>query len=159
MRNSAGVAGMMTLVGFAAMAAVAAEPSPFVGEWHWNQAASTSVPGEPLPREVVLKVSSADTAHVAWTLITVDAKGGRHVQPFNGSGDGKPVPVVDATDGATDAFTVTASTFDSVYADRDGATDRSSCTLSADHKLMTCRGTESDGKGHSVDYVDVYDRK
>jgi hypothetical protein len=81
------------------------------------------------------------------------------VQSFNGTGDGKPVPVTGSPDASTGAFTVTAATLDSVYTNRDGSTDRASCSLSADRKKMTCRGTESDGKGHSASYVDVYDRK
>jgi hypothetical protein len=151
--------GILTLTACAAVAAAAAEPNPFLGEWHWNKAASTSAPGEPLPRELVLKITSADTAHVAWTLSTVDEKGERHVQSFSGTGDGKPAAVTDAPDGLTGAFTVTANMLDAVYHYANGSTDHASCSLSADRKKLTCRGTENDGKGHSATYVDVYDRK
>lgn len=151
------IVGLSTLAACAALAAAAAEPSPFVAEWHWNKAASTSVPGEPLPREVVLNITSADAAHVEWTLTTIDEKGARDVQSFSGTGDGKPG--AGSPDGSTRAFTVTATTLDSVDQYADGGADRASCSLSADRKKLTCRGTESDGKGHSVSYVDVYDRK
>ena len=149
--------GLSTLAACAAIAAAAAEPTPFVGEWHWNKAASTSVPGDPLPREVVLTITSADAAHVEWTLTTIDEKGARNVESFSGTGDGKPT--TGSPDGSTRAFTVTAATLDSVYQYADGGADRASCSLSTDRKKLTCRGSESDGKGHSVSYVDVYDRK
>jgi len=154
MRIRSLAAGLLTL---AASAAMAADPSPFVGEWHWNKTASTSVPGEPLPREVVLNIASADRAHVQWTLTTVDDKGASDVQSFTGTGDGKPI--TGSPDGATRAFTVTPATLDSVYRYPDGGSDSASCSLSADRKKLTCRGSESDGKGHSATYVDVYDRK
>jgi hypothetical protein len=140
-------------------AAVAAEPSPFIGAWHWNPSASVEVPGEPQPRDVVLDITRADPAGVAWRLTILDEKGEREVQSFNGPGDGKPVAVEGRSDGSTGAFTVTASEMDSVYAYPGGATDRSRCALSPDRKRMTCRGTESDGKGHAANYVDVYDRQ
>jgi hypothetical protein len=158
MRNRPIVAGILILTTCASVTA-AAEPGPFVAEWHWNKAESTSAAGEAMPREMVLNITSADPAHVVWTLTAVDDKGVRRVQSFTGAGDGKPVPIAGSTDGSTTAFTVTAAKLDSVSASPDGSTDRSSCSLSVDRKKMTCRGTESDGKGHSATYVDVYDRK
>jgi hypothetical protein len=158
MRTRSIVAGLVIMVAGAA-ASAAAEQTPFVGEWHWNGAESVSVPGEPLPREVVLDITGADAAHVVWTLTIVDEKGERHMQSFSGAGDGRPAPVTGSTDGSQGAFTVTPTTLGIVYTYRGGASDRSSCTLSADRRKMTCRGTENDGKGHSASYVDVYDRK
>lgn len=158
MRLRSIVAGLLIAAAGVA-AAAAAEPTPFVGEWHWNGAESANVPGEPLPREVVLDITSADAAHVVWTLTIVDEKGEPHRQSFSGPGDGKPAPVTGSTDGSEGAFTVTPATLDIVYTYRGGASDRSSCTLSADRRKMTCRGTENDGKGHAAGYVDVYDRK
>lgn len=159
MRNRPIVAAILTLTTCASVAVPAAEPGPFVGEWHWNKAESTSAAGEAPPREMVLNITSADPAHVVWSLTVVDEKGERHQQSFSGAGDGKPVPVPGSTDGSTTAFTVTTTKLESASASADGSTDRSSCSLSADRKKMTCRGTESDGKGHSGTYVDVYDRK
>ncbi len=159
MRNRSIAAGMVILGVGAAASVAAAEPSPFVGEWHWNKTASISAPGEPPPREVVLTITSADAAHVTWRLTMIDEKGERHVQSFSGTGDGKSAPVAGTSDGSMGAFTVTATLLDSVYTYPGGASDRSSCSVSADRKTMTCRGIESDGKGHFAAYVDVYDRK
>jgi len=156
MRIRSIVYGIAILVAGAA-AAGAAAPSPFVAEWHWNKGASTSIPGEPSPHEVVLNITSADPAHVEWTLTTVDENGARAVQTFSGAGDGKPV--TGSPDGSTRAFTVTATSLDSVYRYPDGSSDSASCSLSTDRKKLTCRGSESDGKGHSATYVDVYDRR
>jgi hypothetical protein len=153
------IAALILTVSACAAVAAAAEPSPFVGEWHWNKAASRDASGEPQPREMVLAITSADAAGVAWTLTTIEENGERHVQSFKGPGDGKPVPIAGSTNGSTGAFTMTATTLDSVYADRDGNTDSARCSLSADRHQMTCRGTESDGKGRSAAYVDIYDRK
>lgn len=139
-------------------AALAADEGAFAGEWHWNKAESSVIPGEPLPREVVLRIASATPARVQWTLTRTDADGSQHTESFSGSGGGQAGPVTGAPD-TTGAFTVTASTLEASYQSKDGNTDRTSCTLSADRKKMTCRGTESDGKGHSMNYVDVYDRR
>jgi hypothetical protein len=159
MRNSLMGGALLAVAACAAVLAAAAEPSPFVGEWHWNKGASTAEAGETQPREMVLNIASADAAHVAWTLTTTDEHGERHVKSFNGTGDGKPVAIGQSTDGATAAFTATATTLDSVYGNRDGASERNSCSLSADRNRMTCHGSDSDGKGQSAAYVDVYDRK
>jgi hypothetical protein len=139
--------------------AAAAGQSPFVGTWHWNRTASKSPPGEPLPRDVVLDITNADARQVDWRLTIVDPDGERGVQSFKGSGGGKPVAVQGRDDGSTGAFTVTATTLVSLYTYPKGATDRASCTLSADGKRMTCQGVENDGKGHTARYTDVYDRE
>jgi hypothetical protein len=146
------------VAGLGTLPALAADASPWVGRWHWNEAESSKTPGEAPPREIVLVIQSASPAHVQWTLTITDPSGGQHQQAFNGSGDGKPAPVAGAPAGTTGTLTVTATRFDGVYANPDGSSDRSSCTLSADARKMTCRGTDSDGKGHSMPYTDVYDR-
>ena len=130
----------------------------FAGEWRWNKTESSVIPGEPVPREVVLRIASATPARVQWTLTRTDADGSEHTESFSGSGNGQAGTVTGAPD-TTGAFTVTATTLEANYASKDGSTDRTSCTLSADRKKMTCRGTESDGKGHSMNYVDIYDRR
>ncbi|HZB91054.1 MAG TPA: hypothetical protein VE397_06410 [Stellaceae bacterium] len=151
------IAGVVAPLAVAATA-FAAGPAPFVGEWHWDKARSVSPPGEPQPRAVVLTITSADAAHVAWRLAMTGDNGEQHQQSFNGTGDGKPVAVAGSTGGATAAFIVTATTLDSIYSYPDGASDKSSCALSADARTMTCHGTENDGKGHAAAYADVYDR-
>lgn len=151
------IAGVLAPLAFAATA-LAAGPAPFVGEWHWDKARSLSPPGEPQPRQVVLTITRADPTRVAWRLAMTGDNGEQHQQSFNGTGDGKPVAVAGSGAGATAAFIVTQTTLDSVYTYPDGATDKSSCSLSADGRTMTCRGTENDGKGHTAPYTDVYDR-
>jgi hypothetical protein len=141
----------------AAFAARADSPI-FVGTWHWNPKESTTAPGEPLPQQVVLTIASADKARVQWSVTTVDNKSVKTVKSFAGTGDGKPTPVT-GDPGTTGSFTVTATTMESVYTSADGGTDRASCSVSSDRKKLTCHGTESDGKGHSANYTDVYDRQ
>ena len=89
MRNRPIVAGILILTTCASVTA-AAEPGPFVAEWHWNKAESTSAAGEAMPREMVLNITSADPAHVVWTLTAVDDKGVRRVQSFTGAGSRSP---------------------------------------------------------------------
>lgn len=149
----------LALAALAGPLAARAQSSGWVGRWHWNAAQSTAVPGEVPPRDITLVIESASPAQVRWSLTIVDPAGVRHQQSFSGSGDGKPAPVAGAPPGTTGSLTVTATRFDSVYSDPDGSTDRSSCTLSPDGRRLTCRGADSDGKGHSVPYTNVYDRQ
>jgi hypothetical protein len=95
---------------------------------------------------------------VQWNLTGTDAKGERHAQSYSGTGDGKPGPVSGAPDGTMAAFTVTATSMTAVYTNRDGGTEHTTCTVAADRKKMICQGTDSDGKGHSSSFRDVYDR-
>jgi hypothetical protein len=149
----------LALAVLAAPLAAHAQSSGWVGRWHWNAALSTKTPGEEPPRDILLVIQSASPAHVQWSLTIVDPAGGQHQQSFSGGGDGKPAPVTGAPPGTTGALTVTATRFDAVYANPDGSSDRSNCTLSADQRKLTCAGTDSDGKGHSMPYTDVYDRQ
>jgi hypothetical protein len=153
------VAAALALIAYGAQTAAGAESSPLVGRWHWNAAQSTATPGEPPPREVLLVIESASPAHMQWSLTLVDAAGGQHKKSFSGTGDGKAIAVSGAVPGTMGAFTVTATAFDSVYTSPDGGSDRSTCSLSPDGRKLTCRGTDSDGQGHSTPYVDVYDRQ
>ena len=56
------------------------------------------------------------------------------------------------------AFTVSSTNLVATYTHKEGGGERTDCSLSPDFRKMTCRGSENDGKGHSADYVDVYDR-
>ncbi len=152
------VAAAAAALSVSSVALGAEDAAAFVGEWHWNKAESSVIPGEPLPREVVLRIASATPAHVQWTLTRTDADGSQHTESFSGSGGGQPGPITGAPD-TTGAFTVNATALEASYQSKDGSTDRTSCTLASDRRKMTCRGTESDGKGHSMNYVDVYDRR
>ena len=157
MRNRLIAAALALAVSGAAIAARADQPL-FVGKWHWNPKESSTAPGEPLPRDVVLNIASADKARMQWSVTTIDAKGAQTVKSFAGTGDGKPGPIA-GDPGTTGAFKLADTTMESVYTSADGGTDRSTCSVSSDRKKMTCRGTESDGKGHSANYTDVYDRQ
>jgi hypothetical protein len=155
------IAAALALAALGVGAAQAADTAPpLVGRWHWNAAQSTpSAPGEPVPRDVLLVIESAEAAHMRWTLTLTDVGGTPHTKSFNGSGDAKRIAVQGAAPGTTAAFTVTPLSFDADYKSPDGGSDRSSCALSADRRTLTCNGTETDGQGHPTPYVDVYDRQ
>ena len=57
------------------------------------------------------------------------------------------------------AFTVTSTTMTALYTNRDGSSERTICSVSADRGKMICQGTEDDGKGHASSFSDVYDRR
>jgi hypothetical protein len=152
------IAAVLALVVSGVALAARADSPLFVGKWHWNAKESSTAPGEPLPRDVLLTITRADKAQVQWSLTTIDNKGTQTVKTFVGTGDGKPTPVT-GDPGTTGAFTLAGTTMESVYASADGGTDRSTCSVSSDGKKMTCHGSESDGKGHANNYTDVYDRQ
>ncbi len=153
------IAGALALAAASAPFAARADSPGLAGRWLWNPSQSSSTPGEAPPREVLLVIDSASPAHVQWELTIIDPAGGKHMQSFSGSGDGKPAAVSGAPPGTTGALTVTATSYEAVYSDPDGSSDRSTCSLSADRRKLTCQGTDSDGKGHSAPYTDVYDRQ
>jgi len=154
-----GIAGALALAAISAPFGAQADAPGLVGRWHWNPAQSSSTPGEAPPQDVLLVIESASPAHLRWQLTIVDPTGGRHTQSYDGSGDGKPAAVSGAPPGTTGALKVTGNSYEAVYTNADGSSDRSSCSLSPDRQKLTCRGTDSDGKGHSMAYTDVYDRQ
>jgi hypothetical protein len=153
------IAALIIVACAAAGAAAYADAGPFVGEWHWNQAESQTPPGETPPKDIVLKIASADVAHVQWTVTATDASGQQHVDSISATGDGKTSQITGSPPGTTRAFTVTPTSLQDVFIGPDGSSDRATCTVSPDRKKLTCRGVESDGKGHSANYVDVFDRR
>lgn len=156
--NRAAAVACLVWLAAATPPALAQAPS-FVGNWHWNRAESTVAAGEPLPNDVVLAIAAAETGRVQWTLTGIDAKGGKHTESYNGTGDGKLGPVAGAPQGTMASFTVTPATMTAHYTNTDGSSEQTSCTLSPDKRKMICAGTDSDGKGHTSTYRDVYDRQ
>jgi hypothetical protein len=140
------------------LAALAQAPS-FAGNWRWNKTQSTIAPGEPVPNDVVLAIAAAEPGRVQWTLTRVDGQNAKFVETYSGTGDGRPAPVTGAPPGTTARFTVTPTTLTSSYAYGDGSAERATCTLSPDGRVMTCAGTDDDGKGHTNNYRDVFDRQ
>jgi hypothetical protein len=145
---------------FAGMAVgpACAESNPFVGRWHWNVAQSMLAPGEPTPQEVTTEITSADGGRITWTANLIDHKGVKRMETFDGAANGSFFPVRGAGDGTTAAFTLANGTLQSTFRHPSGGSDTQTCTPSTDDRTMTCRGSWSDGKGHTAAYVDVYDR-
>jgi len=151
----------MTLCAVAAagtLTAAYAQTASFAGQWHWNRTESTAAPGRTPPRFVVLTITAAEPGHVEWTLNGTDAKGQQHVQAFVGTGDGKPAPVAGAPNGTMASFTVTIGDMTMSYTSRDGSSERSNCTITVTDSKMICQGVETDAKGKTESFRDVYDR-
>ena len=147
-------AGMIGLAAFGAHA----DPSQFVGNWHWNRAESSTVPGEQPAQDIRLNITELSGGKLKWTLNAVDPAGQRHTESFDGKVDGTPTPVAGAGGQTTAAFTIAGDRLSAVFRSPDGGSDSWSCSLAADGRKMSCKGMESDGKGHNADYTDVYDR-
>ena len=140
---------------WAALAPCAAHAadSPFVGRWHWNPAQSTLPPGATTPKDVVTEIVQADAGAVSWSVTIVMPDDQRHVMTF------KAGPSPERLGGDT-TVTVRLSddTLQTTFNGDGGQSDTLTCTVSANHNQMTCKGVLSDSRNHSVSYVDVYDR-
>jgi hypothetical protein len=139
-----------------------ADSSPFVGRWHWNRAQSTMPPGDlvlppgkPVPNDVTVEISRADSTHLKWSLTAFASQGPPNTETFDTPANGEFYPISSDT---TAAFRLTGSTLQASFKGPTGQTDDLTCTLAADQKKMTCTGVLSDGKGHATNYVDVYDK-
>lgn len=132
-----------------------AESSPFVGRWHWNREQSTLPPGEPAPNDLTSEISSAHGDRLTWSVTIVTAAGQPHVVTFDAAADGTPHRISGDT---TASARLTGDTLRATFKGPTGRSDAQTCTVSADQQRMTCRGVLTDGAGHTVSYVDVYDR-
>ena len=131
-----------------------AESSPFVGRWHWNKAQSTLPPGEPSPNDLVSEISRADGS-VAWSVTIITPDDQPHVVTFDAAANGEPHRVSSDT---TASVRLSADALQVMFQGPAGRSDAQMCTVSADHRTMTCKGVLTDGAGHTASYVDVYDR-
>lgn len=141
-----------------AMSTAHADPASFIGKWHWNRTESSLAPGEPAPKDVLLDITDTAGGQLKWTLTEVDPSGQSHTESFDGLSNGTPSKVMGADDQTTASFTLTADGLNAKFSGPEGASDSWSCSLSPDQRKMTCRGTQSDGHGHSENYTDSYDR-
>jgi hypothetical protein len=137
-----------------AAGAVSAESSPFVGRWHWNRAQSTLPPGEPSPNDLVSEISRADGS-VTWSATIVTPDDQPHVVTVDAAANGESHRVSSDT---TASVHLTDNALQVTFKGPGGRSDAQTCTVSADHQKMTCKGVLTDGAGHTASYVDVYDR-
>ena len=129
------------------------EDSPFVGRWHWNPAASTLPPGAIPPKDVLNEISGAEAGTVTWSVTVVTPDDQRHVMTFKAGADGERI----GSD-TTVSASLSDDTLQTTFNGDGGQSDTLTCSVSANHSRLTCNGVLSDGLGHSVSYVDVYDR-
>ena len=132
-----------------------AESSSLLGRWHWNGAQSTMPPGEPVPTDLTVEISRVDSTHVKWSLNVLAAQGRKNVEAFDTPANGEFYPVSSDT---TAAFRLGEGSLQATFKGSSGETDTLTCTVAADRKKMTCKGTLIDGEGRATNYVDVYDR-
>jgi len=142
--------------GLALGSAAAADNSPFTGRWHWNRTESVLPPGEPVPADMTADIRRVDSAHVQWSITVTDAQGRPAVETFDSPANGEFYPISSDT---TASFRLTEGSLQAVFKGPAGQSDTLTCTLSANHKKMTCNGTLSEEDGKAVGYVDVFDRK
>jgi hypothetical protein len=145
------------MIGCAALGAQA-DPAQFVGNWHWNKAESSLIQGEQPAQDILLNITDLSGGTLKWTLNAVDPAGQKHTESFDGKADGTPTAVTGAGDQTTASFTVAGDQLKAVFRSPDGGSDSWSCLLAPGGAKMSCKGTESDGHGHTANYTDVYDR-
>jgi len=155
MNRLRGIKVVMGLCAVLAASSAWADSSPFVGRWQLNRVQSTLPPGEPVPKDLICEVSRADNSHVQWSVTVLTSEGRQHVETFHTVANGEFYPVSSET---TASFRLTGDTLQATFKGPTGQSDTQTCTLSADHKQMTCRGVLTEGDGRTVNYVDVYDR-
>ena len=132
-----------------------AESSLFMGRWRLNLAHSTLPPGGPMPKDLICDISRAEDSHVKWSVTVPTPEGRPHVEIFDTVANGEFYPLSSET---TTSFRLTGDTLQATFKGPAGQSDAQTCTLSADHKQMICRGVLTEGDGQTVSYVDVYDR-
>jgi hypothetical protein len=132
-----------------------AESSLFVGRWRLNRAQSTLPPGEPVPKDLICDIARADNSHVKWSLTVLTTEGEPHVETFDTVANGEFYPI---SSGTTASFRLTGDALQATFKGPNGQSDAQTCSISADHKQMICRGVLAEGDGRTVSYVDVYDR-
>ena len=155
MNRLRGINVVMGLCVVLAASCVWADNSPFVGRWHLNWAHSTLPAGEPVPQDLICDISRADSSHVQWSLTILTTEGRPHMETFDAAANGEFYPVSRET---TASLRLTGDTLQATFNGPTGQSDAQTCTLSADHKQMICRGVLTEGDGRAVTYVDVYDR-
>jgi hypothetical protein len=158
LRGPIAAAALALIVGSLVPTASSAQQPSLVGQWHWNRNESTVTPNRPPPNSVVLIITAAEPARMQWTLTATDAKGQKHIESFIGTGNGTPAPVSGAPEGTVAAFTVTNSRMAVSYNNRDGSGERTTCSIAMNPGKMVCQGDETDGKGGTSSFRDVYDR-
>jgi hypothetical protein len=150
--------GMKLVIGLCAALAASsawADCSPFVGRWHWNRAQSMMPPDEPVPNDLTTEFFRADGSRLMWSVTIVTPEDGHYVETFDVTPDGKFHPISSDTRAA---FRLTGDALQATFSGPTGQSDAVSCTLSADQRVMTCKGMLNDGNGRTANYVDVYDR-
>ena len=155
MHRLRGIATVVALCAALLASAAWAESSLFVGRWRLNRAQSMLPPAEPAPKDLICDIARADTSHVQWSLTVLTAEGRPHVETFDTVANGEFYPV---GSGTTASFRLTGDALQATFTGPTGQSDAQTCTLSADHQQMTCRGVLTEGDGRTVNYVDVYDR-
>jgi hypothetical protein len=131
-----------------------ADSSPFVGRWHWNPAQSTMPRGEPAPGNLTTEFARVDRNHVTWSVMLVTPHG-RYADTFDVPADGEFYPL---SSGTTVAVRLTGDALRATFKGPTGQSEAVTCTVSANAKVMTCRGVLNEGNGRTATYVDVYDR-
>jgi hypothetical protein len=136
--------------------AAGAESNPFVSRWQLNRAQSTLPSGEPAPKDLICDIARAESGHVQWSVTILTPEGQPYVETFAAPANGEFSPINSET---TASVRLTDDTLQATFKGPAGQSDAQTCTLSADHTQMTCRGVLTERDGQTVNYVDVYDRR
>ena len=156
MNRLRGITVIMGLSAVLAASAAWAESNPFVGRWQLNRGQSTLPPGEPAPNDLICDIARAESSHVQWSVTVLTPEDQPYVETFATPANGEFSPISSET---TASFRLTNNTLQATFKDPADQSNAQTCTISANHKQMTCRNVLTEREGQSVNYVDVYHRR
>jgi hypothetical protein len=149
--------GALSILGLAVAGESRARPASLVGEWRLDPHESEMAGGEEAPAELVMAITEDDARGFRWTVTVKTADGQTGATRFDGAIDGRPYPVP-GRPGATSAFSWTPDGALKQVSESPGGIAVETCSFSADMRVMTCEGRQTDLSGRAQGYVAVFDR-
>ena len=99
------------------------------------------------PSDLTTEFVSVDDGHVVWSVTIVPPQGRPYVETFEVPADGEAYPIGSDT---TASLRLTGDTLHVTFEGSAGQSDAFTCTLSSDHRTMTCRGVLDEGNGRTT---------
>jgi len=139
----------------------AERPTSILGKWRFNAAESELLPGEAPPKELVMEVTQDDGVKFRWTATVKMPDGASGVTRFDGAIDGKAYPI-DGRPGSTSSFAWTPDGSLKQVSESSAGIAVEVCSFTGGNahitaRKMTCATRQTDSRGRSASYVEVFD--
>ena len=126
------------------------------GKWALNTAKSHHAAGAQIAKSSELVTTKDDGKTLQFTQSLTTEKGEILSISFDGAYDGKPHSM---HNGSTMLFKhVSANTYRDSGKRLDGASWKETCTFSADHTTLSCKGADITRDGKTLPYVEVWNK-